>query len=86
LKNIAWNTLLAIPVLKVAVKALRETMEELDKEMGKLQTGMQTELHKQLNAEFPALEYRPFPLPEPLALTDETVIDAKAAPSDSQER
>ena len=86
MKNVAWNTLLAIPLLKVPVKALRETMEELDKEMGNLQMGMQTDRHKQLNAEFPALEYKPLPLPEPLALTDETVIDVKAAPLDSQDK
>lgn len=86
LKNIAWATLLEIPLLKVPVKALQETLEELNKEMGKVQTGMQTELHTQLNAEFPALEYRPIPLPAPLALTDETVIDAKVAPSIDENR
>ena len=86
LKNIAWGTFLEIPILRVLVKALRETLEELDKEMGKVQMGMQTELHNQLNAEFPALEYRPLPLPAPLALTDETVIDAKVAPSGDENR
>ena len=59
-------------------------MEELDKEMGKLQMGMQTELHKQLNAEFPALEYKSLPLPAPLALPDETVIDTQATSPETE--
>jgi hypothetical protein len=80
LKNMAWNMLLEIPMLRVPVKALRETMEQLDKEMEKVHENMQTELHKQLHAEFPVLAYHALPLPEPLALTDETVIDANATP------
>ncbi len=48
--------------------------------------GMQTELQKQLNAEFPALEYKSLPLPAPLALTDETVIDVEATPIDDRDR
>ena len=86
LKNIAWDTFLEVPILRVPVKALRETMEQLDKEVGKLQMGMQTELQKQLNAEFPALEYKSLPLPAPLALTDETVIDVEATPIDDRDR
>ncbi len=33
LKNIAWDTFLEVPILRVPVKALRETMEQLDKEV-----------------------------------------------------
>jgi hypothetical protein len=78
LKNIAWNTLLEIPLLRIPVKALRETMDQLDKEMEKVHENTQADLHNQLHAEFPVLVYRAPPIPEPLALTDGTVIDVKA--------
>lgn len=86
LKNVAWGVLKEIPVLRVPVVALREAMQELDKEMSKVHEGMQTELHKQLEAEFPVLVYQSLPLPELLALPDETVIDVEATPVGTQEK
>ncbi len=81
LKNIAWEVFEGIPVLGAPVKALRSTMEEMDKEMDILHSGMQAELHEQLEAEFPALVYRPLALPGPErpALADQTVVDVKAS-------
>ncbi|MBU4273564.1 MAG: hypothetical protein KKE86_11380 [Planctomycetes bacterium] len=86
LKNIAWNMLLEIPFLKVPVKSLQKTMEQLDKEMEKVHENMRSDLHKQLHAEFPVLTYRALPIPEPLALTDETVIDAEVTPVGDREK
>lgn len=80
LKNFAWKAFTEIPFLKVPVEALRETMREMDDEMSRVQAGIQTELHEKLQADFPVLAYQPLPLPEPLALPDDTVIDTEAKP------
>jgi hypothetical protein len=78
LNKLAWSIFLEIPVLKVFVKPLRETLDEMNKEMDKLHENMQAELHSQLQAEFPVLEYHHLPIPEPLLLADETIIDVEA--------
>ncbi len=78
LHNLAWNVFLEIPVLKIFVKPLRDTLDDMNKEMEKLHENMQTELHNRLQADFPVLEYHDLPIPEPLALTDETIINVEA--------
>ena len=82
LKKVAWSTFLEIPILKIPVQALRETLEQTDKEFEKVHENMRSDMNNQLHAELPVLAYRPLSIPEPLALTDETVIDA--TPIDGQ--
>jgi hypothetical protein len=79
LYNLTWNAFSEIPVLKVLVKSLRETLDEMNKEMGKVHEDMRTDLHDQLQADFPVLEYHTLPIPEPLLLTDETIIDVNTS-------
>jgi hypothetical protein len=78
LKKIAWNAFEKIPVLNVLVKSLRETLDDLNKEMEKVHERIRIELRTQLHADFPVLEYHALPIPEPLALTDETIIDVQS--------
>lgn len=79
IKNVAWELLAEIPGLRAVVKAVRETMGEIDTAMTKLHRDVATDLHKKLAVEFPALEYRPIPLPELLALSNESdIIDVEA--------
>jgi hypothetical protein len=78
IKNVAWELLSQVPGLGAVVKAVRGTMSEINTAMDKLHNDVATDLHRRLAVEFPALEYRPLPLPEPLALTDETgIIDVE---------
>jgi hypothetical protein len=86
LHKLAWSVFLEIPVLKVFVKPLRETLYETNKEMDKLHENMRTELHCQLQAEFPLLEYHYLPIPEPILLKDETIIDVEATPISDEGR
>ena len=87
LKNIGWNVLKEVPLLRVPVNALLETLQKMDKEMSKLHEGIQTDLQKQLNTEFPSLTYQPLSLPEPLlVLPEETVIDVESKPTGADEK
>lgn len=79
LQKLAWNAFLDIPVLKTLVKSLRETLDEMNKEMEKVHGQMRADLHQQLQAEFPVLEYRVLPLPGPLGLPDETIIETQSS-------
>lgn len=84
-RNYAKNFLLEIltdtPVLKTFVKPLMKTLDDIDKEIGRLQSAMAAELTKELPADFPSLSYTPS---EPLALSDETILDAEVAPVTAQ--
>ncbi len=83
LKNVLWGIVKEIPVVRVPVIALRETMEEIDNEMTNLHSGMNAAIDERLEAHFPLLEYHPFSTPQPLALTDESsIIDAEIESSD----
>ncbi|MCC6124467.1 MAG: hypothetical protein IT426_05880 [Pirellulales bacterium] len=81
LKNVAWNALLEIPGLNVLVNSLRETLDETNKEMEKLNSNMQDDLHKQLHAEFPVLKYNALPIPKQIALTNDSVVDVDVTPA-----
>jgi hypothetical protein len=80
------EVLTEIPVLKTFVNPLVKTIEETNEAFRTVQTGMQTDLAKQLKAEFPSLSYQPVPLPEPLALSDETVIDVETTATGNQDK
>ena len=75
-RNVAWSWLSEGP-LKILAKGLRDTLEELDKEMEKLHTGIQGELQQRFRTELPTLAYTPSPLPPPLAIADGSAIDAE---------
>ena len=77
LKKLVWNALSEIPVLSVLTDSLRDTMDEMNKEMGTVHNKIRTELQEQLKADFPSLEYQPLPIPEKLAITVETAIDVE---------
>ena len=82
IKNVAWELLSEIPGLRAVVKAVRDTMGEINTAMDKLHKDVATDLHQKLAVEFPALEYRSLPLPEPLLLTDESdIIDVEVTHS-----
>jgi hypothetical protein len=84
IKNVAWELLSEIPGLRAVVKAVRETMSEINTAMDKLHQDVATDLHKKLAVEFPALKYCPLPLPEPLALGDESgIIDVEVCQTGS---
>jgi hypothetical protein len=85
LNNLAWSVFLEIPVLKVFVKPLRDTLDDMNKEMAKVHDGMHAELHNRLQANFPVLKYHDLPIPESLALTDETIIDVEGRPVSDQD-
>jgi hypothetical protein len=78
IRNFAWETLLEIPVLRVPVKALRDTMDEMNKEMEKVHENVKNELGNELQADFPVLEYHDIEIPAPFLLEDENVIDVDA--------
>ncbi|MCE5269330.1 MAG: hypothetical protein LLG00_15750 [Planctomycetaceae bacterium] len=86
LQKLAWNAFADIPVLKTLVASLRETLDEVNTEMEKVHDNMRTDLHRQLQAEFPVLSYRALPLPTPLAIADPSEIDSKAAPPSAHEQ
>jgi hypothetical protein len=77
LGNVVLEVLTETPGLKTFVKPLVKTLEEMDKAFCTVQTGIQTELTRQLNADFPSLSYN---APKPLALSDGTIIDVEATP------
>lgn len=89
LKKLGWNIFAEIPVVKVLANSLRQTLDEMNKEMESVHTKVQEELQRELSADFPAFTYNALPLPEPLALPDETIIDAEFKPvenPDAKER
>jgi hypothetical protein len=79
LRNVAWNALSDIPGLRVLVTSLRETLDQVNAEMNKMHENMRSDLRRQLQADFPALEYQQLSLPAPLPLEVDTV--AKTAPT-----